>query len=38
MTGVSNLDIYASMRGETLEDFVKTRDQQRTYSVAAQPA
>ena len=38
VTGVSNLDIYASMRGETLEDFMKTRNQQVTYSVAAQPA
>jgi gallate dioxygenase len=38
VTGVSNLHIYASMRGETLEDFMKTRNQQVTYSVAAQPA
>lgn len=36
VTGVSNLDIYAGMRGETLEAFQKTRNQQVTYSVAAQ--
>jgi gallate dioxygenase len=36
VTGVSNLDIYAGMRGEPLEDFMKTRNQQVTYSVAAQ--
>ncbi|TCM17152.1 aromatic-ring opening dioxygenase LigAB LigA subunit [Novosphingobium sp. PhB165] len=32
---LSNLRICASMRRETLEDSMKTRDQQRTYSVAA---
>jgi len=36
VSGVSNLDIYAGMRGETLEEFMKTRNQQVTYSVAAQ--
>lgn len=36
VTGISNLDIYAGMRGETLGDFMKTRNQQVTYSVAAQ--
>jgi len=38
VVGVSNLDIYAGMRGEPLEAFLKTRNQQVTYSVAAQPA
>ncbi|BBS89442.1 hypothetical protein WP7S18C02_00570 [Klebsiella sp. WP7-S18-CRE-02] len=32
--GVSNLHIYAAMRGQTLEEFQKTRNQQVTYSVA----
>jgi gallate dioxygenase len=32
--GVSNLDIYAAMRGQSLEDFMKTRNQQVRYSVA----
>lgn len=31
---VSNLDIYAAMRGQSLEDFMKTRNQQVLYSVA----
>ena len=35
VVGVSNLHIYAAMRGETLEDFQKTRNQQVIYSVAA---
>lgn len=35
-SGVSNLDIYAGMRGESLDEFMKTRNQQVTYSVAAQ--
>ncbi len=35
ISGVSNLDIYAAMRGQSLEDFQKTRNQQVTYSVAA---
>ena len=36
VSGVSNLDIYAGMRGQSLDDFMKTRNQQVTYSVAAQ--
>ena len=32
--GVSNLHIYAAMRGETLEEFQKTRNAQVLYSVA----
>ncbi|MDF7658973.1 gallate dioxygenase [Erwiniaceae bacterium L1_54_6] len=32
--GASNLDIYAAMRGISLEEFMKTRNQQVTYSVA----
>ena len=32
--GVSNLHIYAAMRGESLEDFHKTRNTQVIYSVA----
>jgi gallate dioxygenase len=32
--GVSNLHIYAAMRGETLEAFQKTRNTQVLYSVA----
>ena len=32
--GVSNPAIYASMRGLSLEDFQKTRNQQIQYSVA----
>ncbi|WP_454797989.1 gallate dioxygenase [Novosphingobium lindaniclasticum] len=35
ISGASNLDIYAGMRGQTVEDFQKTRNQQVTYSVAA---
>ena len=34
VTGVSNLHIYAAMRGETLEEFQKTRNAQVMYSVA----
>lgn len=34
VVGVSNLHIYAAMRGQTLEEFQKTRNQQVTYSVA----
>ncbi len=34
VTGVSNLHIYAAMRGESLEEFQKTRNQQVMYSVA----
>lgn len=36
VTGISNLDIYAAMRGQSLDAFQKTRNQQVTYSVAAQ--
>jgi gallate dioxygenase len=32
--GVSNLHIYAAMRGQTLEDFQKTRNVSVQYSVA----
>ncbi len=34
--GVSNLHIYAAMRGQTLEDFQKTRNTQVLYSVAGE--
>jgi gallate dioxygenase len=34
VVGVSNLHIYAAMRGESLEDFQKTRNTQVLYSVA----
>jgi len=34
VTGVSNLHIYAAMRGESLDDFLKTRNTQVLYSVA----
>lgn len=34
VVGVSNLHIYAAMKGMTLEEFQKTRNQQVTYSVA----
>jgi gallate dioxygenase len=32
--GTSNLHIYAAMRGETLDDFLKTRNTRVLYSVA----
>jgi gallate dioxygenase len=36
VVGVSNLHIYAAMRGQTLEDFQKTRNAPGAlYSVAA---
>lgn len=38
VTGVSNLHIYAAMRGETLEDFQKTRNTRALYSVAGKEA
>jgi gallate dioxygenase len=39
VTGVSNLHIYAAMRGETLEDFQKTRNAPGAlYSVAGTDA
>ena len=31
--GLGNLDVYAGMKGMSLEDFQKTRNQQVTYSV-----
>ena len=31
--GVSNLHVYAAMRGDTLEDFLKTRNTQVVYGV-----
>jgi len=34
VVGVSNLHIYAAMRGQSLEDFQKTRNAQIIYSVA----
>ena len=34
VVGVSNLHIYAAMRGQTLDDFQKTRNAQVLYSVA----
>lgn len=36
--GVSNLHIYAAMRGETLEAFQRTRNTQALYSVAGKDA
>jgi gallate dioxygenase len=38
VSGVSNLHVYAAMRGETLEDFLKTRNTQVIYSVAGKGA
>ena len=38
VVGVSNLHIYAAMRGQSLEDFQKTRNQQVMYSVAGKDA
>ena len=36
--GVSNLHIYAAMRGQSLSDFMKTRNTQVLYSVAGKDA
>jgi len=36
VVGVSNLHIYAAMRGEPLEEFLKTRNAKVLYSVAGQ--
>ncbi len=36
VVGTTNLHIYAAMRGETLEEFQKTRNAQVLYSVAGQ--
>ena len=38
VVGVSNLHIYAAMRGETLEAFQKTRNTSALYSVAGKEA
>lgn len=38
VVGTSNLHIYAAMRGESLEQFQKTRNAQVLYSVAGQDA
>jgi gallate dioxygenase len=34
--GITNLHVYAAMRGESLEEFQKTRNVQMLYSVAGQ--
>ena len=36
VVGISNLHIYAAMRGQTLDDFQKTRNTQMLYSVAGE--
>ncbi len=36
VVGTTNLHIYAAMRGESLEDFLQTRNTKVLYSVAAQ--
>ena len=38
IVGRLNLHIYAAMRGQSLEDFQKTRNAQVLYSVAGQDA
>jgi gallate dioxygenase len=38
VVGVSNLHIYAAMRGETLEEFKRTRNTNAMYSVAGKDA
>lgn len=38
VVGVSNLHIYSAMRGQTLEEFQQTRNQQVLYSVAGKAA
>ena len=38
VVGVSNLHIYAAMRGETLEAFQRTRNTNALYSVAGKDA
>lgn len=38
VVGVSNLHIYAAMRGQTLEEFLKTRNTSVKYSVAGRTA
>jgi gallate dioxygenase len=37
VVGVTNLHVYAAMRGQSLEEFQKTRNAQVLYSVAGQP-
>ena len=37
VVGTTNLHIYAAMRGQSLDDFLKTRNTRVLYSVAAQP-
>jgi gallate dioxygenase len=38
VTGVSNLYVYAAMRGQSLDDFMKIRNApEALYSVAAKP-
>jgi gallate dioxygenase len=32
--GIPNLQVYAAMRGQSLDEFMKTRNQQVLYSVA----
>jgi gallate dioxygenase len=34
VVGTTNLHVYAAMRGQSLEDFMKTRNTQVLYSVA----
>ena len=38
VVGVSNLHIYSAMRGQSLEDFQKTRNTTALYSVAGKDA
>ena len=38
VVGVSNLHVYAAMRGQTLDDFQKTRNQQVVYGVGGKEA
>ncbi|HEY5409532.1 MAG TPA: gallate dioxygenase, partial [Caulobacteraceae bacterium] len=38
VVGVSNLHVYAAMRGQTLEEFQKTRNQQVVYGVGGKEA
>jgi gallate dioxygenase len=38
VTGVSNLHVYAAMRGQSLDDFQKTRNAQVLYGVGGQEA
>jgi gallate dioxygenase len=38
VVGITNLHVYAAMRGQTLEEFQKTRNVQMLYSVAGQGA